>query len=130
MFENLRMLPHAPGVQIQPIPEDSINVEMEEEEEEDKEKDKQGTSEERISIRASEKRITNPNELSDSEDESDRRRDVRSLKKTKKVRQENSADKQSAEKEELKIDNNDEPMESSKSGPGSKPDDATAAAGK
>lgn len=123
------MLPHAPGVQMQPIPEDSINVEMEDEEEEDKEKDKQG-SEERISIRASEKRITNPNELSDSEDESDRRRDVRSLKKTKKVKQDNAADKQGGDKEEVKADPNDEPMDTSKSGAGNKPEDATATSGK
>ena len=79
LFENLRMLPHAPGVQIQPIPEDAIDVDMEEDE------DKQN-SEERISIRASEKRICNENELSDSEDEGDNRKDSRSHKKTKKTK--------------------------------------------
>lgn len=77
MFENLRMLPHAPGVQMQPIPEDAIDVEMDEETE-------KPNPEERISIRASEKRISNENELSDSEDEGEGRRDVRALKKTKK----------------------------------------------
>ncbi|KAI2806288.1 Histone deacetylase 2, partial [Blomia tropicalis] len=80
LFENLRMLPHAPGVQMQVIPEDAIDIEMEEDQ------DKQN-GEERISIRASEKRICNENELSDSEDEGDNRKDIRSNKKAKKTRQ-------------------------------------------
>ena len=29
MLENLRMLPHAPGVQMADIPEDSVNLEKE-----------------------------------------------------------------------------------------------------
>lgn len=74
------MLPHAPGVQMQVIPEDAIDIEMEEDQ------DKQN-GEERISIRASEKRICNENELSDSEDEGDNRKDIRSNKKAKKTRQ-------------------------------------------
>ncbi|GFY70577.1 histone deacetylase HDAC1 [Trichonephila inaurata madagascariensis] len=34
LFENLRMLPHAPGVQMQPIPEDAIDNESEDEDKE------------------------------------------------------------------------------------------------
>lgn len=86
LIDNLRMLPHAPGVQSQAIPEDAIDVEMEEDE------DKQNP-EERISIRASEKRIQNENELSDSEDEGDGRKDQRSHKtaKNKKAKIENNS---------------------------------------
>lgn len=61
LCENLRMLPHAPGVQAQTIPDDAI---AEEEEDEDK-----NNPDERVSIRASEKRIQRDNEYSDSEDE-------------------------------------------------------------
>uniref|UniRef100_A0A8D0HKG3 Histone deacetylase 1 n=1 Tax=Sphenodon punctatus TaxID=8508 RepID=A0A8D0HKG3_SPHPU len=49
LFENLRMLPHAPGVQMQPIPEDAIPEDSGDEDEEDPDK--------RISIRSSDKRI-------------------------------------------------------------------------
>lgn len=35
MFENLRMLPHAPGVQMQAIPEDAIQEDSGDEEEDD-----------------------------------------------------------------------------------------------
>lgn len=61
LFENLRMLPHAPGVQMADIPEDAINFESEDD-------DKQNPDE-RISIRASDKRIACDEEFSDSEDE-------------------------------------------------------------
>lgn len=70
LFENLRMLPHAPGVQMAPIPEDAIN----DADDIDNDVDKQDVDE-RISIRASEKRIQNEQEYSDSEDEGDARRD-------------------------------------------------------
>jgi len=73
LCENLRMLPHAPGVQAQTIPDDAIN---EEEEDEDK-----LNPDERVSIRMSEKRIQRDDEFSDSEDEGDGRKD-RSNKKT------------------------------------------------
>jgi len=73
LFENLRMLPCAPGVQMQPIPEDGITVDEPEELEK--------VSDERVSIRASDKRIAPLNELSDSEDEGDGRKDERSFKK-------------------------------------------------
>ncbi|KAK8372736.1 hypothetical protein O3P69_012006 [Scylla paramamosain] len=59
LFENLRMLPHAPGVQSIAIPEDGL---AEESEDEDK-----VSPDERISIRASDKRIAPDNEYSDSE---------------------------------------------------------------
>jgi len=69
LFENLRMLPHAPGVQMQAIPEDAINDDSEDED--------KSNPDERISIRASDKRIAPENEYSDSEDEGDSRRDKR-----------------------------------------------------
>ncbi|KAH0509091.1 Histone deacetylase 2 [Microtus ochrogaster] len=49
LFENLRMLPHVPGVQMQAIPEDAVHEESGDEDGEDPDK--------RISIRASDKRI-------------------------------------------------------------------------
>ncbi|KAG0440346.1 hypothetical protein HPB47_016322 [Ixodes persulcatus] len=71
LFENLRMLPHAPGVQMQPIPEDAMDQESEDED--------KVNSDERISIRASEKRVACDEEFSDSEDEGEGgRRDNRS----------------------------------------------------
>lgn len=38
LFENLRMLPHAPGVQMQPIPEDAVQEDSGDEDEEDPDK--------------------------------------------------------------------------------------------
>ncbi|KAG8223985.1 hypothetical protein J437_LFUL012088 [Ladona fulva] len=61
LFENLRMLPHAPGVQVQAIPEDATN---EESEDEDK-----VNPDERMPQQAQDKRIAPDNEYSDSEDE-------------------------------------------------------------
>lgn len=61
LFENLRMLPHAPGVQMQAIPEDAIPEESGDEDEEDPDK--------RISICSSDKRIACEEEFSDSEEE-------------------------------------------------------------
>lgn len=70
LFENLRMLPHAPGVQMAPIPEDAIDQESEGDEQQD--------GDDRISIRASDKRVSKDEEFSDSEDEGDGRKDQRS----------------------------------------------------
>ncbi|CAG2112269.1 unnamed protein product, partial [Medioppia subpectinata] len=102
LFENLRMLPHAPGVQMQPIPEDAIDQESEDEDKQD--------GDERISIRASEKRIARDDEFSDSEDEGDGRRDNRSHKpKAKKSKVEaNSTSASNANNNETKDKNNDE----------------------
>lgn len=72
LYENLRLIPNAPGVQMQPIPEDAIN-DIEDDEDDDKQ-----DKDERISIRASEKRIQNEAEYSDSEDEGEGRRDKES----------------------------------------------------
>jgi len=81
LFENLRMLPHAPGVQQQPIPEDAIDNDSEDE-------DKQNPDE-RVSIRASEKRVSKDEEFYDSEDEGEGRKDQRSTKiKSKKPKTE------------------------------------------
>ncbi|GBP66462.1 Histone deacetylase Rpd3 [Eumeta japonica] len=72
LFENLRMLPHAPGVQVQAIPEDAVNDESEDEDKVDKD--------ERITQSDKDKRITGDGELSDSEDEGEGRRDNRSYR--------------------------------------------------
>ena len=76
LFENLRMLPHAPGVPMQDIPEDAIK------EESDEDDPMQNDPDKRISIRASDKRIACDEEFSDSEDEgeSGRRRNTDSYK--------------------------------------------------
>lgn len=67
------MLPHAPGVQIQSIPEDAINDETDDEDKADKD--------ERITQADKDKRIVPDNEFSDSEDEGEGgRRDNRSYK--------------------------------------------------
>jgi len=63
LYENLRMLPHAPGVQMQAAPEDAINDDSDDEDKEDPDK--------RVSIRASDKRIACDEEFSESEDEGD-----------------------------------------------------------
>jgi len=74
LYENLRMIPNAPGVQMQPVPEDGIA------EESDDEDDKPNSAEQRISIRSSDKRIAHDGELSDSEDEGDDRKNISSSK--------------------------------------------------
>ena len=99
LFENLRMLPHAPGVPQQTIPDDAIDQDSEEEEKQD--------PDERVSIRASEKRVSKDDEFSDSEDEGDGRKDSRSTKpKTKKSKTdvEASGDASHADKEDGKED--------------------------
>lgn len=67
LFENLRMLPHAPGVQVQTIPEDGIKMDLDDhdgiEDAEDADKD------ERVPQSIKDKRIMGDNEFSDSEDE-------------------------------------------------------------
>ncbi|XP_006825578.1 putative histone deacetylase 1-B [Saccoglossus kowalevskii] len=93
LYENLRMIPHAPGVQMHPIPEDPIAADSEGEEEEEEDNDK------RISIRASDKRIACDEEFSDSEDEGDGRRDVR-IHKKKRPRTDDDKDKEPDAKKE------------------------------
>nr|CAD7454043.1 unnamed protein product [Timema tahoe] len=79
LFENLRMLPHAPGVQVQAIPEDSVN-------DSDDDEDK-ANPDERLTQAALDKRIAPDNEFSDSEDEGEGgRRDQRSFKGRKRPR--------------------------------------------
>ncbi|XP_065179815.1 histone deacetylase 1-like [Sycon ciliatum] len=65
LFENLRLIPHAPGVQMQPIPDDGMNQDSDDEDREDPEK--------RITLLSSDKRIERSNEYSDSEDDDGRR---------------------------------------------------------
>lgn len=92
LFDNLRLIPHAPGVQMQPIPEDAIN-DPDEIEDEDKQ-----DHDERISIRASEKRVQNEAEYSDSEDEGEGgRRDISSQKPRPKKPKVTSSPKSSGE---------------------------------
>lgn len=94
LFENLRMLPHAPGVQMQAIPEDALNDESNEDE--DKE-----NPDERISIRASDKRIACDEDFSDSEDEGEGgRKDKHNYKpKPKRPRTDDNDKNNSSEKE-------------------------------
>jgi len=77
LFENLRMIPHAPGVQMAPIPEDSVHEETDED-------DNPKNADQRFSIRASDKRIANEGEYSDSEDEGEGRRNEKNHKSPRK----------------------------------------------
>jgi histone deacetylase 1/2 len=61
LLENLRMLPHAPGVQVQDIPEDTINVESDDEDQIDKD--------ERLPQSDQNRRIVPENEFYESDDE-------------------------------------------------------------
>ncbi|CAM1297178.1 HDAC2 (predicted), partial [Pycnogonum litorale] len=81
LFENLRMLPHAPGVQMQSIPDLAVDQEQEDAKD-DESKDK--NPDVRISMRASDKRIAGDGEYSDSEDEGDHRKDSASHKPKRK----------------------------------------------
>uniref|UniRef100_A0A671TBM8 Histone deacetylase n=1 Tax=Sinocyclocheilus anshuiensis TaxID=1608454 RepID=A0A671TBM8_9TELE len=84
LFENLRMLPHAPGVQMQAIPEDAVQEESGDEEDD---------PDKRISIRAHDKRIACDEEFSDSEDEGQGgRRNTANYKKPKRVKTEEEKD--------------------------------------
>ena len=68
LIENLRLIPHAPGVQMTAIPDDSMNIEENEAEQmdasEDASADKRGGGQ-----IARDKRITNDQDMSDSETE-------------------------------------------------------------
>lgn len=66
LYENLRMLPHAPGVQVQAIPDDSVSMEVDEANE-DLEADE--NKDVRLTKTDKDKRIMADNEYSDSEDE-------------------------------------------------------------
>lgn len=106
LFENLRMLPHAPGVQMHAIPEDALNDESDDEDRDSPDK--------RMSIRASDKRITCEEEFSDSEDEGEGgRRDRANYKpKVKKPRMEE--EKKDADVKEEKKEVKQEPVEKEK----------------
>ncbi|KAI3631311.1 hypothetical protein MIR68_010801 [Amoeboaphelidium protococcarum] len=75
ILENLRHIPHAPSVQLQPLVADSYNDALEEIAEA-----RERNADERISILDSDKRVVRDDEFSDSEDEGDDRRDVQSFK--------------------------------------------------
>jgi histone deacetylase 1/2 len=94
LFENLRMLPHAPGVQMQDVPEDSVK-----EESDDEDDKKVNNPDERISIRASDKRIACEEEFSDSEDEGEGGRRNKESFKRKRLKPEQQNNGASGEKE-------------------------------
>lgn len=96
LFENLRMLPHAPGVQMQAIPEDAVPDDTVDEDTEDPDK--------RLSIRATDKRIACDEEFSDSEDEGEGgRRNVANHKKgAKRLRVEEDKKEGAEKKAEIK----------------------------
>lgn len=71
LFENLRLIPHAPGVQMQTIPDDIMNVDEQEAEALDAAEDT--NPDKRSSQAAKDKRIANDRDMSDSEDEDDRK---------------------------------------------------------
>uniref|UniRef100_A0A3B3SL15 Histone deacetylase 1 n=1 Tax=Paramormyrops kingsleyae TaxID=1676925 RepID=A0A3B3SL15_9TELE len=93
LFENLRMLPHAPGVQAQAIPEDTVQEDSGDEDEDDPDK--------RISILAHDKRIACDEEFSDSEDEGQGgRRNTTSYKKAKRAKTDEEKDGEEKEVKE------------------------------
>lgn len=126
MFENLRMLPHAPGVQMAEIPPDAFPEEIDD--------DSNDNPDKRTSIRASDKRIQREDEYSDSEDEGEGgRKDAEShRKKKRKLGAQDggpesktqvgimSAKTSDATKEDVKTDNNaqgDKPASTNNSTP-------------
>lgn len=132
LFENLRMLPHAPGVQMQDIAEDAIK------EESDDEDDKKNNPDERISIRASDKRIACEEDYSDSEDEGESgRRNRESYKGRKRLKpastdnhdtsdkKQGADDSASAENADKDAKDGDKDGEQAKADSDSKKDDAS-----
>lgn len=103
LFENLRMLPHAPGVQVQAIPEDAINDDSDMEDKADKD--------ERLPQKEIDKRLGHDNEFSDSEDEGEGgRRDSRNYRGKKRPRfdKSDSKDVNMEVKEEVKSEKSDD----------------------
>ncbi|KAL1779838.1 histone deacetylase 1 [Sigmodon hispidus] len=94
LFENLRMLPHAPGVQKQATPEDAIPEESGDEDEEDPHK--------RFSICSSDKCIACEEEFSNSDEEGEGgRKNSSNFKKAKRVKTEDEKEKDPEEKKEV-----------------------------
>ncbi|OWF45041.1 probable histone deacetylase 1-B [Mizuhopecten yessoensis] len=91
LFENLRMLPHAPGVQMSAIPEDALNDESDDEDKENPDT--------RVSIRANDKRIACDEEFSDSEDEGEGGKRDRQNYKPKMKRPRTDDEKKEGEKD-------------------------------
>lgn len=90
LYENLRMIPHAPGVQMQPIPEDAIH--------EDSDKEEESNPDKRISIMSRDKRIACDEEFSDSEDEGEGgRRDAHSHKNKRQKSDDTTKEKDSTD---------------------------------
>ncbi|KAI5935956.1 Histone deacetylase 2 [Manis javanica] len=95
LFENLRMLPHAPGTQMQALPADAV---LEDSGDEDGDPDK------RISIQALNKRIACDEEFSDSEDEGEggRRNVADNKKEQRKLESKKTRRKQRTKKQMLR----------------------------
>ncbi|GLV45010.1 Histone deacetylase 1 [Carabus blaptoides fortunei] len=112
LFENLRMLPHAPGVQVQAIPEDALHEDSDTEDKLDKD--------ERLPQKDLDKRIAPDNEYSDSEEEGEGgRRDNRSYKGRKRPRLDKTENKDGVSddkliKEEIKTEKCDTDKEDGK----------------
>ena len=82
------MIPHAPGVQMQPIPEDAVP--------DDSDKEEESNPDKRISIMSRDKRVVCDEEFSDSEDEGEGgRRDVHSHKNKRQKSDDTSKEKES-----------------------------------
>jgi len=130
LFENLRMIPHAPGVQMQTIPDDAMNVDEAEAEEADAAEDK--NPDKRNNQHGRDKRIARDNELSDSEDEGDSRKNNENFLNTKKRLHEAKNGQPAFNVEEPKANGNaaapkvvvDETAASAKSSDEKKTDDA------
>ncbi|XP_071807574.1 probable histone deacetylase 1-A [Asterias amurensis] len=91
LYENMRMIPHAPGVQIQPMMEDALH--------DDSDNDEDDQPDKRVSIMSRDKRIACDEEFSDSEDEGEGgRRDIRTHRRKKARPEQDMQAKDAAEK--------------------------------
>jgi len=114
LLENLRMLPHAPGVQMQPIPDDALkNLD---EVNEDRENPDQ-----RISIRSRDKALEHPSEYYEDEDESDDRKNQHSYKRA--TADESKKDSAEHGTKKAKLEGNEAEMDVTE---GSAPQEATS----
>ncbi|XP_033730831.1 probable histone deacetylase 1-B [Pecten maximus] len=107
LFENLRMLPHAPGVQMSAIPEDALNDESDDEDKENPDT--------RVSIRANDKRIACDEEFSDSEDEGEGKRDRQNYKP--KIKRPRTDDEKKEGEKDAKEPKKDSPAENKEEPP-------------
>jgi histone deacetylase 1/2 len=117
LFENLRMLPHAPGVQVQPIPEDGIKMDVDDQDGA-ADGDTEAEKDERQPKSEKDKRIIGDNEYSDSEDEGpsgDGRKNKESHKNPRKKQKTNDNKEGTSDAKDEKID--EKPSDTEKSTP-------------